>query len=24
VRKFVTNEMEQLDFSRVYIKEVKN
>lgn len=24
VRKFVTNEMEQLDFSRIYIKEVKN
>ncbi len=23
VRKFVTNEMEQLDFSRIYIKEVK-
>jgi peptide/nickel transport system substrate-binding protein len=24
VRKFVTNEMEQLDFSRIYIKDVKN
>lgn len=24
VRKFVTNEMEKLDFSRVYIKEIKN
>lgn len=24
VRKFETNEMEQLDFSRVYIKEIKN